>query len=57
MGSSLHLHVRTHLRTCGAYAQTGIRMPAQEAPHGGQAIRDLRSPLTVMCLKVGEHKL
>jgi hypothetical protein len=27
--------------------------PAQEAPHGGHAIRDLRSPSTIMGLKAG----
>jgi hypothetical protein len=28
----------------------------QEAPRGAQAIFDLRSPLSVVCLKAGEHE-
>jgi hypothetical protein len=33
-----------------------FHVPVQEAPRGEQAIRDLRSPLTVVGLKPGEHE-
>jgi hypothetical protein len=38
-----------------ACAQLGILVPAQEAACGGQAIRDLQSPSTVVGLKAGVH--
>jgi hypothetical protein len=39
-----------------ACAQMSPRVPAQEAPHGGQAIKNIQSHLTVLGLKVGEHQ-
>jgi hypothetical protein len=54
--NSLSPQARAHLSMYAACAQTGTCVPTQEAPRGGQAIRDLRSPLTVVGLKAGEHE-